>query len=116
MGFIHGANRHAEILFPERLDDDMAAEHPVRCLDAFVEHLTLTMLGFQRATPAATAGTSTGVRAPERISRARCRASRRAVVTRSPGFWGIKEGATTQQPEPFCSRERESQEPQGPAS
>jgi hypothetical protein len=30
-----------------------------------------------------------GVRAPERISRARCRASRRSVVTRSPGFVGI---------------------------
>ena len=39
-----------------------------------------------------------GVRSPERISRAHGRASRRAVLTRSPGFLGIKEGATTQQP------------------
>ena len=54
MGFIHGANRHEEILFPERLDDYIAAENPVRFLDAFVDHLNLTMLGFQRATPAAT--------------------------------------------------------------
>jgi transposase len=54
MGFIHGANRHAEILFPERLDASMAEEHPVRFLDAFVDHLNRTTLGFQRATPAAT--------------------------------------------------------------
>ena len=54
MGFIHGANRHEEIVFPERLDAYMAAEHPVRFLDAFVDHLNLTMLGFQRTTPAAT--------------------------------------------------------------
>jgi transposase len=54
MGFIHGANRHEEILFPERLDDYIAAENPVRFLDAFVDHLNLTTLGFQRATPATT--------------------------------------------------------------
>ena len=54
MGFIHGANRHEEILFPERLDDSIAAENLVRFLDAFVDHLNLTTLGFQRATPAAT--------------------------------------------------------------
>jgi transposase len=54
MGFIHGAHRHEAILFPERLDDYIAAENPVRFLDAFVDHLDLTRLGFQRATPAAT--------------------------------------------------------------
>jgi transposase len=54
MGFIHGANRHEAILFSERLDDYIAAEPPVRFLDAFVDHLNLTTLGFQRATPAAT--------------------------------------------------------------
>ena len=54
MGFIHGANRHEEILCPERLDDYIAEEHPVRFLDAFVDHLNLTTLGFQRATPATT--------------------------------------------------------------
>jgi transposase len=54
MGFIYGAHRHEEILFPERLDDYIAAENPVRFLDAFVDHLDLAALGFQRATPAAT--------------------------------------------------------------
>jgi transposase len=50
---IHGANRHAEMLCPERLDDYRAAEHPVRFLEAFVDPLNRTMLGCQRATPAA---------------------------------------------------------------
>jgi len=54
MGVIHGAHRHAVSLCPERLDADMTAENPVRFIDAFVDHLTLTTLGLQRATPAAT--------------------------------------------------------------
>jgi transposase len=54
MGFSHGAPRHAALLFPERLDDYMTAEQPVRFLEAFVDHLDLTALGFQRAQPAAT--------------------------------------------------------------
>src|SRR4030095_5886419 len=54
MGFIHGADRHETILFPKRLDDYIAAENPIRFLDAFVDHLHLTMLGVQRATPATT--------------------------------------------------------------
>jgi transposase len=53
MGFLHGANRHEESLCPERLDDSIAAENPVRFLDAFVDHLDLTTRGVQRATPAA---------------------------------------------------------------
>ena len=32
MSVIHGANRHEAILFPERLDDSIAEEHPVRIL------------------------------------------------------------------------------------
>jgi transposase len=54
MSFIHGANRHEAILFPERLDDSIAEDNPVRFIDAFVDHLNLTTLGFQRATPATT--------------------------------------------------------------
>jgi transposase len=54
MGFLHGANRHAELLCPERLDDYITAENPVRFIDAWVDHLNLTTLGLQRTTPAAT--------------------------------------------------------------
>ena len=53
---------------------------------------------------ASTVGTSTGVRAPERIRRASVMASRRVVVTRSPGFVESKEGATTQQPCPLLGQ------------
>jgi hypothetical protein len=39
MGFIRGANRYEEILFPERLADDITEENPVRFINAFVDHL-----------------------------------------------------------------------------
>jgi transposase len=54
MGHIHGANRHEVIVFPERLDDDMAEDKPVRFLEAFVDALDLAGCGFQRAAPATT--------------------------------------------------------------
>jgi transposase len=54
MGHIHGANRHAGIRFPERLDDYIAEDNPVRFLDAFVDELDLVACGFRRAVPAAT--------------------------------------------------------------
>ena len=54
MGHSQGANRYEESLFPARLDDDMAEEHPVRFIDAFVDDLNRAALGFPRATPAAT--------------------------------------------------------------
>ena len=54
MGLLHGANRHAASLCPERLDASSAAAHPVRFLDAFVDPLHLPTRGLPRATPAAT--------------------------------------------------------------
>jgi hypothetical protein len=47
MGSIHGANRHDVLVFPERLDDDITEDHPVRCIDAFVDALDLAAGGFQ---------------------------------------------------------------------
>jgi transposase len=41
-------------MFPERLEDYIAAENPVRFLDAFVAHLDLHALGFAKAQCAAT--------------------------------------------------------------
>jgi transposase len=54
MGHIHGAYRHEVILFPERLDDYIAEDNPVRFLDAFVDALDLAACGFRRAVPATT--------------------------------------------------------------
>jgi transposase len=54
MGHIQGANRHEAIEFPQRLDDYIAADNPVRFIDAFVEELALEALGFRHVVAAAT--------------------------------------------------------------
>ncbi|HEY7494819.1 MAG TPA: hypothetical protein VIH59_27425 [Candidatus Tectomicrobia bacterium] len=54
MGPIHGVHRHEVLLLPERLDDSLAADNPVRCLDAWGDELDRAAYGFRRAVPAAT--------------------------------------------------------------
>jgi transposase len=49
-----GLDRSQTLLFPERLEDYIAPENPVRFLDAFVSDLDLKSLGFARAQCAAT--------------------------------------------------------------
>jgi transposase len=44
-----GLDRSQTLLFPERLEDYVAAENPVRFLDAFVASLDLHALGFAKA-------------------------------------------------------------------
>jgi transposase len=44
-----GLDRSQTLLFPERLEDYVAAENPVRFLDAFVGSLELQALGFAKA-------------------------------------------------------------------
>jgi transposase len=44
-----GLDRSQTLLFPERLDDYIASENPVRFLDAFVGSLDLHALGFSKA-------------------------------------------------------------------
>ena len=52
--FIEGTDRSQSLLFPERLEDWIAEDNPVRAVDAFVEELDLVHLGFAGAEPAAT--------------------------------------------------------------
>jgi transposase len=52
--FIEGEPRTQSLLFPERLDDWIGEENPVRVIDAFVEELDLKGLGFEGAVPAET--------------------------------------------------------------
>ena len=52
--FIEGEERTQSILFPERLDDWIGEDNPVRVVDVFVDELDLTKLGFERAQPAIT--------------------------------------------------------------
>ena len=39
---------------PERLDDYIAEDNPVRVIDVFIDELDLTRLGFEGVVPAAT--------------------------------------------------------------
>ncbi len=51
---IEEANRLQASLFPERLDEYIGDDNPVRVIDAFVDGLDLQGLNFERATPKAT--------------------------------------------------------------
>lgn len=53
MGYIEGANRKQNLLFPESLDEYVEKESPVRLFDAFVESLDFKNLEFERETPRA---------------------------------------------------------------
>ena len=52
--FVEGADRHQATLFPECLDDWIAEDNPVRVIDAFVDRLDLSELGFEGMEPAET--------------------------------------------------------------
>jgi transposase len=53
-GHIAGANRHEEVPFPQRLDEYITDDNPVRFIDAFVDALDLEARGFRHAVAAAT--------------------------------------------------------------
>lgn len=52
--FIEGEDRRRTTLFPERLEDYVAEDNPVRVVDVFVDELDLSGLGFYRVAPRAT--------------------------------------------------------------
>ena len=52
--FIVGRDRTQVSLFPERLEDYVAEDNPVRVVDLFVDGLDLNGLGFERCEPKAT--------------------------------------------------------------
>src|SRR5262249_13578179 len=54
MGHLQGAKRHEESQCPQRLDDYITDDNPVRFIDAFVDELDLAALGFRHAVAAAT--------------------------------------------------------------
>src|SRR5829696_2951232 len=53
-GYVEGADRSQATLFPDRLEDFVGTDNPVRVVDAFVDALDLGELGFTRAAPAST--------------------------------------------------------------
>src|ERR1700722_198394 len=52
--FVEGQCRSQSLLFPERLEDWVEEDNPVRVIDAFVEELDLRELGFDGSVPADT--------------------------------------------------------------
>ncbi|RTZ38849.1 IS1182 family transposase [Candidimonas sp. SYP-B2681] len=52
--YITGQDRQQVTLLPECLDDFISEDNPIRVVEAFVNELDLTSLGFQGATPANT--------------------------------------------------------------
>ncbi|GJD73147.1 IS1182 family transposase [Methylobacterium goesingense] len=52
--FVLGADRHQVTLLPDRLDDYVSEDNPVRVVDLFVDELDLAALGFAGVRPAAT--------------------------------------------------------------
>jgi transposase len=46
-GFIEGEDRHQVTMFPERLDDYVDKEGPVRVIDFFIDELPISGLGFK---------------------------------------------------------------------
>ena len=52
--FVTGQARGQATLFPERLEDFVGEDNPVRVIDAFVEQLELRELGFAAVDPRAT--------------------------------------------------------------
>jgi transposase len=52
--FVDGVDRSQAVLFPERLDDYIDEDNPVRVIDVFVDELDLGSLGFDGVIPAAT--------------------------------------------------------------
>ncbi len=52
--FVEGEDRSQSTLLPERLDDYVTEDNPVRVVDVFVDNLDLTALGFDRAIAQAT--------------------------------------------------------------
>ncbi len=52
--FVQGEDRSQSTLFPERLDDYIAEDNPVRVIEVFIDELDLGQLGFQGVEPPAT--------------------------------------------------------------
>jgi len=52
--FVVGDDRSQSTLFPERLEDYLSEDNPVRAIDVFVDELDLARLGFGGVEPEAT--------------------------------------------------------------
>jgi transposase len=54
MSYVRGEDSGQAALLPPALEDDVTADGPARVIDAFVDGLNVSALGFGRAAPAGT--------------------------------------------------------------
>ena len=73
--FVEGECRDQSVLFPERLDDWIAEDNPVRAVDALVDELDFMALGLRAPSRRIRGGRPT---TPERCSRSISTATRTA--------------------------------------
>jgi len=52
LNYIQGQDRNQLVLFPDLIDSCISEDNPVRAIDAFVDGLNMSELGFKRAIPA----------------------------------------------------------------
>ena len=62
--FVEGVDRGQSTLFPDRLEDWIGEDNPVRVVDVFVDELDLGGLGFERVEPLATGTPTTSTTVP----------------------------------------------------
>ena len=58
MSYVHGEDRGQAALLPAAIEEYVAADAPVRVIDAFVDGLDVKGLGFGRSVPCVTPKTS----------------------------------------------------------
>lgn len=51
MEYISGVDKDQVIMLPDCVDDYIGADNPVRVIDAYIDSLKLSALGFRRAQP-----------------------------------------------------------------
>ena len=87
--FVEGKDRRQTTLLPECVDDYVAEDNPVRAVEAFVDALDLSALGFEGAVPETTGRPAILPRCSRSISTVTWTASSRA------GGWNARRGATS---------------------
>src|SRR5262244_3598269 len=105
--FVEGIDRGQGTLFPECLEDWIDADNPVRVIDAFVEKLDLSGLGFDGVAPEATGRPSYHAAFLLKLYiygyHNRVQSSRRLEREAGPGVWLCEYPGLSFQRSPVCA-------------
>ena len=67
MEYISGVDKGQVVMLPDCVDDYVGADNPVRVMDAYIDSLELSALGFRRAQPNETGRPSYSPRSVETV-------------------------------------------------